>query len=541
MATGLTPPRIVILGGGYAGLYACRALARQARRGRVHLTVVSRENFHVWHGFIGEMLTGRIQPSQILSPARRIFRDARLHIGVVDRVDTAARVVHTHRELDGQAIAIPYDRLIVCVGSRQSTESFHGLAEHGFALKTWDDCFRLRNHIIRMYELASITTDPDERRALLTFFVAGGGFSGAEVAGELADFATQLAGRDFPEIRRDEVRVVLAHPQETILPELYGARVDERQSRQYPGLVTYAEQHLRSLGVEVRTGCRIRAVSPTLVELQDGATIPTRTVISAVGTVPQALTVASGFPVAPNGRMLVDTALRVPGLPGVYAAGDCAAVAHPKGGYVPTTAWWGMMAGACAARNVMRELDGREPRPFRKAALGQAVSIGRRTAVGELKGIALRGWVAWLMWRVVLFWYFPFSDRKIRLLVDWIIWPFLGRDIVEMSTGDADDFEMHRYRFQPGETIIRQGQQGHTAWLITEGTCVTYTDTDGDRMADERRMLGPGAWVGHDYPGQISPYHLEAHTVVRAVAVRVDQLEELRGLLRLHVEGGAHG
>ena len=128
--------RVVILGGGYAGLYACKELARAARRGEITLTLVSKENFHIWHGFIGEMLTGRIMPSQILSPARRIFRPAKLHIGIIRHIDTIEKVVHTTRELDGKPVEIPYDRLIVAVGSRQSPESFHGLAEHGFAVKT---------------------------------------------------------------------------------------------------------------------------------------------------------------------------------------------------------------------------------------------------------------------------------------------------------------------------------------------------------------------------------------------------------------------
>ena len=526
-------PHVVILGGGYAGLYACQRLAKAARRGDIRLTIITKETFHVWHGFIGEMLTGRIQPTQILSPARRIFKGARIHVGIIDRIDTTNRIVHTHRESDGRTVDISYDKLIIGVGSRQSTESFHGLAEHGFALKTWDDCFRLRNHIIHMYELASITQDPEERQALLTFFVAGGGFSGSEVAGELADFAHRIAGKDFPEIRAEEVRVVLAHPQPTILPELYGARVDERQSGQYPKLVEYAERHLRKLGVDIRTSCRIRAVSPSLVELGDGTQIPTRTVISAVGTIPQIMMGASALPVAANGRLQVDNCLRVPGFPGIYGAGDCAAIEHPKGGYVPTTAWWGMMSGACAANNLLREIKGKKTRPFNKSGLGQAVSIGRRTAVGELKGIALKGTFAWIMWRVVLFWYFPFSDRKIRLLVDWLLWPFLGRDIVEMSTGDADDFEIHRYRFQPGEKIIRQGDKGHTVWLITEGTCVTYADIDGDRKPDIIRTVSAGDWVGHDQPDRICPYNLEAQTVVKAVAMRVEQLEELKGILKL--------
>ena len=512
-------PHVVILGGGYAGLYACQELAGLARRKEIRLTVISKENFHIWHGFIGEMLTGRILPTQILSPVRRIFKQATVHVGIVKKVNTGEKIIHTIREIDGKSFDIRYDKLIVAIGSKQSTESFQGLAEHGYALKTWDQCYQLKNHILRMYELASITEDQTERRAMLTFFVAGGGFSGSEVAGELADFAHQLAKKDFPSIDPAEVQVFLAHPQETILPELSGTRVDTRQSKEFPGLVSYAERHLRKLGVTIRTNIRIQAVSRNLVILSDGTRVPTRTVISAVGTIPQVVASASEFPVAPNGKILTDRTLRVPGLHDVWAAGDCASIEHPKGGFVPSTAWWGMMTGQTAAANLRRSIAGKKEKFFNKAGLGQAVSIGRRTAVGELWGIPLKGTFAWIMWRMVLYFYFPFSDRKIRLLVDWLIWPFMGRDIVEMSTDDTDHFEIRRVKFQPGEIIVKEGHTTHSVYLIRQGCCMMHS---GNSII---KKLQPGDLIAADEKNEII-----AETLVQAIEFKEDQFKDLKNL-----------
>ena len=215
------------------------------------------------------------------------FRPAKIILGIIEKLDTESKKVHFKRESDGRPDFIEYDDVIIGMGTRQNTEAFPGLSEHGYKLKEWDHCFQLRNHIPRMFELASSTHDENERQAMLTFFIAGGGFSGTEVAGELGILAKKLTKRDYPEIKPEEVRVILVHPGKTILPEFYGPRVQTNQVKEYPKLVRYAEKQLRKTGVELMTNTRINAVSPNSVTLDNGMVIPTRTVISAVGTKPQ--------------------------------------------------------------------------------------------------------------------------------------------------------------------------------------------------------------------------------------------------------------
>ncbi|MFZ5814457.1 MAG: FAD-dependent oxidoreductase [Bacillota bacterium] len=514
------PVRVLILGGGYVAISAARALRGAIRRGEAEVTVVSRENYHVFHGFISEMLTGRVQPGQILSPARRIFAPAKVHVGEIEAIDLQRQRVTTSRQLDGRRYELPYDYLLLCLGSVDNLEAYPGLAEHGFRLKTYDDCFRLRNHILTMFEQAEIESDPAERQRLLTFFVAGGGYAGTEVAGELADYIRLLTSREYRAVRREECRVVLVHPGETILPELYG-----REGSGHPRLVAYATRHLQRLGVEVLTGTRVAWSTPNEVGLSNGMRIPTRTLISAVGT--RAAPILQSLPVEQDerGRVVVGRTLQVPGFPHVLAAGDCAAVPHPKGGTCPPVGIFALEQGKRASGNILRLMAGQEPRPFTFAGLGQAVSIGRRTAVAEAFGMEFKGLSSWLIWRLLLFSFIPTWDRRLRLLADWLIWPLVGRDIVEMSVSDADDYEISHHRFQPGEEIIGAGQFGRYLYLISEGEVEVWAD------GHLQSTLGPGGRFGHARRDRRVQESFRARGSVQAVSVRADQAHRLRAVL----------
>ena len=279
-------PHVLVLGGGFVAYRTVRRLRGSIKRGDVRVTVVTRDNALAVHGLIGEMVTGRILASTVLNPGRRVFAPARLHVAEIESIDIEARTVVTSRHLDGARFELDYDRAVVCIGSGENLESYPGLAEHAFRLKSFHDCFRLKNHVLEMLELADIETDPEERRRLLTFFVAGGGFSGTELAGELADLLTRLTRREYRGIAREECRVLVVHPGPTLLPELYGSKNAERSERSYPGLVEYAMKHSRKLGVELMLETKVVGVTPNEVYLSNGEHIPTRTIVSAVGSKP---------------------------------------------------------------------------------------------------------------------------------------------------------------------------------------------------------------------------------------------------------------
>ena len=527
-------PKVLILGGGYAAIYACKTLAPGIEAGRLEATVVSRENFHVFHGFVGEMLTGRVSPSHILSPARRIFPPAKVHVAEIQRIDLNRQTVTTSRNLDGNRFELDYDHLVICLGSIDRFEAYPGLAEHAFRLKTYEDVLRLRNHIITMFELADIEKDPAERRRLLTFFIAGGGYAGTEIAGELADLARRLTKREYKSIDPSECRFVLVHPGPTILPELYGD--DGSGAAAHPKLVEFGMNRMRQLGVEVMTGTKVTAASPNEVSLSNGERVPTRTIISAVGTKVPPVVEALNVPKDERGRIKTDAAIRVEGFDNVWACGDNAAVRLPNsfgmdtGDTCPPVALYAMMQGGRIGKNVDRVVQGKKPRPFRFVGLGQGASVGKRSAVVELKGIEITGLPAWLIWRLLLAYFFPSWDRRLRLFTDWLIWPLVGRDIVELRTSPPGEYEVRHNVFQPGETVAQEERTGKYIHVIVEGE-VEILNKDGD-LEQVLDVLGPGDHFGTRWMSSFDLEVARAKTQVRTVALRRDQAPRLQEVLR---------
>jgi NADH dehydrogenase len=496
-------------------------------RREIDCTVVTRDNFHAFHGFISEMLTGRLAPGNLLSPVRRMFNPASVHVGEVERIDLDQHRVVSSRHLDGRRTVHHYDHLVLALGTTDRLDVYPGLAEHAFTLKAYPDTFRLRNHILEMLELAEIEEDDEERRRLLTFFIAGGGFAGTEVAGELADFVRRLAGREFPRIRFEECRFALVHPGPTILPELYGKDGTGRDA--HPKLIEKGAARQRELGVEVWTNTRVAAVTPSEVALSSGERIPTRTVISAVGS--KANPVIQDLPLEKDerGRVVAGWTGLVPGRSDVWAGGDCAALPKPGGGTCPPVALYALKHGTLIGRNIARIARGQKPRRFVYPGIGQGASVGRRYAVAELKGLEFWGLPAWLVWRAMLTYYFPSTDRRLRILADWLIWPLVGRDIVQMRVDRPANFELRENLYQDGETIAEEGKVSRHVHVIVEGEVEIFDQHDGaERLL---KTLGPGDQFGIRWMESFEPEQARAKGVVRTMAIRRDQAPGLQQVL----------
>lgn len=523
------PVRVLMLGGGYVAIGLLQKLRPAIKRGHVEVTVISRENYHVFHGFVPDMVTGRISADQILSPNRRIFKPAHIHVAEIEAIDLQARRVTTSRKFDGRSYELEYDHLVLGLGSRDNLEAYPGLAEHAFRLKTFDDSFQLRNHILTMLELAAIETDPGERRRLLTFFIAGGGYAGTEIAAALCEHLQLLIRRDYPSIRRDECRVVLVHPGATILPELAGTRGDSGERKAFPRLVAYATRHLQRMGVELMTETRVVWTTPGEVGLSNGQRIPTRTIVSAVGTRPSRLVEQLAVAHDPSGRLAVDVALQVAGQAHVWAGGDCAAVPHPSGGVCPPVAVYALEHGKTIGQNILNTISGQPSAPFRFVSFGQGVAIGRRHAVAEVKGFEMKGRLAWVIGRLLLLMYVPSPERRLRLLFDWLMSWLWGRNAVETSAADADDYEITHHVFQPGETIVEQGQRGRYIYLITEGEVDQIEESAGHETIGD--TLRPGERFGYVERQTPARKTIRARTMVRLVSIPCEQAAQLQHLL----------
>ena len=339
--------RVLCLGGGHCAAIVAKTLRPAIRRGLIDATFIDRDNFTVFHGFIHEMLCAKIQPSQIASPSRRVFAPARFHNAEIDRIDLVAQTVTSSRTLDGREYVLPYDHLILALGSIDDLSRYAGTAEHAQKLKTYSDCFKCRNHIIGMLEMAEIEPDPVERRRLLSFVIVGGNFGGTEVATELQDYLHSLTRHEYPGIRPDELKVVLIHSGDRILPEL---------AQHHEPLITWAERFLESSGIEIRFKTKVTAATPEEAVLSTGERIPSRTVISCSGTAQSPLLEQLDLLRDDRGRIMVDENLRVLGRTNIWAGGDCAAVPHPKGGICPPLAIFAETQGRQIAKNVIAQV-----------------------------------------------------------------------------------------------------------------------------------------------------------------------------------------
>jgi len=503
----------VALGAGYASLFAYRALAPRLRTGRLRMTVIDRNNYHCFHGLVPEVLGGTLQANTILSPVRRLFRHARFCYGEITGIDVAARQITFGRNLDGKEFVVPYDHLIVGLGTVDELRRVPGIAEHALQLKSFPEILELRHRLITMLELADIETDPEEVERLLTFVVAGGNYAGIEVAGELSDHLPRLARQRFPNVPVEKIRIVVVQSGPRILPEL---------TERYPRLQATAERTLAgNPHVRLLTGVRLAAATTEAAVLSTGERVPTRTIISCIGTAPSPL--LDSIPAERDGlgRLVTDASLRVQGVGDVWSAGDCAAVPHPDGGTCPPLAIWAMTAGRQIGRNVAATLDGRPLQPYRFTGLGDACTLGHHSAVGHLKGIQLTGLVGYLGWRFFMVLYLPAWEKKVRLVVDWLLAPFFGRDLIDTRVHRPLDVVSVFY--EPGQDIVREGDVGRELYIIRSGEVEVWKRRAEGSTSDVVATLGAG-----DRFGEVAVFEGVRRTATVRALTRVELLRVRR-------------
>jgi NADH dehydrogenase len=414
--------RVVILGGGFGGLYAALRLGKTlAREPEVEILLVNRENFFLFTPMLHEVAASDLDLTHIVNPVRKLPKREEFFDGDVDAMDLPGRKVVISHGAEHHAHELEYDQLVIALGSISNFFNLPGLEERALTMKSLGDAIYLRNKPISHLEEADFECCAPERQELLTFVVAGGGFAGVETIASLNDFVREVL-RSYPNLRQEMLRVVLVHPGPVILPELGES------------LGAYAQRKSAMRQVEIRVNTRVTGISERGVELSDGNAIPTKTLVWTAGTSPNPL--LEKLPCAKErGRLLVNEFLEVPDWPGVWALGDCALVpARQTGKFYPPTAQHALREGKVLAANLLATIrDGRK-KPFVFTTIGQLATIGRRTGVANIMGVNFSGFLAWWLWRSIYLSKLPRFEKKVRVALDWTLDLLFSKDLVQFIT-----------------------------------------------------------------------------------------------------------
>lgn len=413
--------RILIVGGGYIGLYAARRLERLRKGTEDVITLVNPESFMQYQPFLPEVAGGTIDPRAVVVPLRRVLRRTELVVGEVTRIDHDVMAA-TVRLVSGEDRVYPYDHVVIGPGSRSRVLPIPGLAEHAVGFKTVQEAIYLRNRVLSRLDLAAELEPGRRRDAALSFVFVGAGYAGIEALGELEDLA-RAACKLYPTIAREDMRWVMVEAADRILPELGD------------DLARYARERLEERGIEIRTDTRLEAIEEGVVRLSDGQRFGADTVVWTAGVKASPLARDSGLPVDEAGRLVVEPTLEVRGVEGAWGAGDAAAVPNlGRGGIHPPTAQHALRQAKRLAANLAARLGGEEPEPFRYSSKGGLASLGHYRGIADPLGIKLRGFPAWFLHRTYHLLYMPTLPRKVRIAMDWTVALLFPRDVAQLGS-----------------------------------------------------------------------------------------------------------
>ncbi len=473
---------ILVLGGGFAGVYTARCLEKILRPEEASIHIVNVENYWVNQPLLAEVISGSVGITDVVSPIRRLCRRTHLVMRSVESIDLRSKTVIVSPGFRPRRLELHYDYLVIALGGRTDFSRMPGMVEHALPFRTLGDALEVRNRLIHTLEEADVETDPDMRAKLLTFVVAGGGFSGVEVLAEINDFVRRVK-RNYLRLRDEPVRAVLIHSGARILPE-----VDER-------LAFTAQKILVRRGVDLRLKDRLVAATSEKAILKSGAEIPTKTIVSAVPSaappVLQKLDCAKD-----KDRLQVNGNLELVGYEGqVWALGDCAAIKTQSGNAVPATAQHATREARVAAKNIAATIRGAKPSLFSFEGLGKMGSLGHYSAVADILGVRISGFFAWFVRRTIYLMKMPGFNRKVRIACDWAIALIFPPDLVQVRLlrGSA----ISRQHFEPGEIVFNQGDLGNCVYVIEKGECDVLLEKDGETV----RLA---ALKGGDYFGEMA-------------------------------------
>jgi NADH dehydrogenase len=418
-------PVILVVGGGYVGLYTALRLQKKLSRGRAEIIVVDPQPHMTYQPFLPEAAAGSVEPRHVVVPLRRTLRHCRVITGAVTGVshaDKRARVA----PVEGKTFEVSYDMLVMAAGSVARTLPIPGLAEHGIGFKNVGEAIYLRNHVLARLDAASSTDDPAVRQRALTFTFVGGGYAGVEAFAELEDMARYAIEHYYPRLSPSDMRWVLVEAMGRILPEV---DLD---------MAAWTVRQLVARGMEIRLNTRLESISPEgVVRLSDGEEFPSGTLVWTAGTKPNPMLTETDLPLDARGRVECEPTLQVRGMPDAWSAGDLAAVPDltkdETGATTAPNAQHAVRQAKRLADNIVAVLAGEEPVPYRHKYAGSVASLGLHKGVAQVYGVKLKGWPAWFMHRTYHVSRVPTFNRKARVVADWTMASLFRREVISLG------------------------------------------------------------------------------------------------------------
>ena len=418
--------RVLILGGGFGGVYTALHLEKLSRGSdQVQITLVSRDNYFLMTPLLFEAGSGVLEPRHAVNPIRPLLNSTQFIEAEMQSVDLERKAVTVRPASGGEVYELSYDQLVLALGGVTNLSLVPG-SEHGLTFKTLGDAIYLRNHVIKLFEWADVEKNPQRKQAQLTFVVVGGGLVGLELIGELTSFIANVA-EYYKNVNPRELRLEIIEAGPRIAPEF-----DEV-------LADYSAEVLKKRGVTVRTNMRVTAIHPHRLELGDGQTIESETIVVATGVAPSPLLKALPIEKDHKGRVKTDATMRVQGQSNVWALGDCATIPDPSGKPYPPLAQHALREARKLAENLIAVLRGNQPSQFIYSTKGTLAALGHYKGAGMVYGIRIHGFLAWWVWRTYYVMRMPRWSRRLRIIIDWTVALFFKNDVVQLDQVRGSD------------------------------------------------------------------------------------------------------
>jgi NADH dehydrogenase len=475
--------KVVVIGGGFGGVFAAKALERQGR-GKLDVELVNANNYFVFQPLLPEVAASSIHSADAVVPLRQLLHGIQVRQAEVMGIDFDKKKVIVVQGTRRIPIDLHYDELVIALGTGVDLKRFPGLPEHGLTMKDLADAHRLRTHVIGCLETADVTEDPEIKQQLLSFVTVGAGFSGVETIAEVRELVRR-ALRYYPNIREDEVKFYLIEYAPRILPT-------------FPAdLAAYATRRLQMHGVEVLTGVGTKSATGSAVELTDGRIIPTSTIVATIGNGPHPLVATLGLDMQ-WGRIKTDRFMRVPSRESVWALGDAALIPlvdHPgedPAHYATQTAQFAVREGRQLASNIIAKMDGKELKPFAYTSKGSLASLGMSKAVADVYGVKLSGTLAWLLWRGFYLSFLPGFQAKLRVGINWLVNSVMPPNIVQIQSEPPATRYIH---YRKGDEVFQPGMLIDGFYTVVRGA-FRLTIDNPETGEHFEKLFGPGDHFG---------------------------------------------